>query len=173
MLWPSPSRRPSNGAPKAPIGAKPAPLFHVAVAVASMLLPRAYFPVRPPLTPCKSVAVVLPASLPPPQVLQALQGLRARGGPVLVCLAQGAAAGAAVQQALARRYGDLFAVYVKHRAVIDRVTFWGVADGDSWLNGWPVRGRTNHPLLFDRQHRPKPAFDAVIRAARTARAPVM
>ncbi|MDE1556578.1 MULTISPECIES: hypothetical protein, partial [Comamonas] len=44
---------------------------------------------------------VLPASLPPPQVLQALQGLRARGGPVLVCLAQGAAAGAAVQQALA------------------------------------------------------------------------
>jgi endo-1,4-beta-xylanase len=78
-----------------------------------------------------------------------------------------------VQQALARRYGALFEVYVKHRAAIDRVTLWGVADGDSWLNGWPVRGRTNHPLLFDRQHRPKPAFDAVVRAARTARAPVM
>ena len=69
------------------------------------------------------------------------------------------------QQALARRYGELFAVYVRHKDVIDRVTFWGVRDGDSWLNGWPVRGRTNHPLLFDRAGRPKPAFDAVVRQA--------
>ena len=73
-----------------------------------------------------------------------------------------------VQQALATRYGDLFAVYVKHRDIIDRITFWGASDGDSWLNGWPVRGRTNYPLLFDRQGKPKPAFDKVIRAA-TAR----
>src|SRR5262245_4666453 len=71
-----------------------------------------------------------------------------------------------VQQKLAKRYGDLFAVFMKHRNVIDRVTFWGVADGDSWLNNWPMRGRTNHALVFDRQHSPKPAFDAVLRAAR-------
>ena len=71
-----------------------------------------------------------------------------------------------VQQALASRYADLFRVYLKHRNVINRVTFWGVTDGDSWLNGWPVRGRTSYPLLFDRAGRPKPAFDAVIRAAR-------
>ena len=71
-----------------------------------------------------------------------------------------------VQQALARRYADLFRVYLKYRDVISRVTFWGVTDGDSWLNGWPVRGRTSHPLLFDRAGRPKPAFDAVIRTAR-------
>jgi endo-1,4-beta-xylanase len=70
-----------------------------------------------------------------------------------------------VQQALAKRYGDMFAVYMKHRDAIDRVTFWGVRDGDSWLNGWPVRGRTNHPLPFDREGRPKPAFDAIVRAA--------
>jgi len=69
------------------------------------------------------------------------------------------------QQALATKYGDLFAVYVKNRDVIDRITFWGVTDGDSWLNGWPVRRRTNHPLLFDRQGKPKPAFDKVIRTA--------
>ena len=68
-----------------------------------------------------------------------------------------------VQQALARRYADLFTVYLQHANDIDRVTFWGVSDGDSWLNNWPVRGRMNYPLLFDRQHRPKPAFDAVIR----------
>ena len=71
-----------------------------------------------------------------------------------------------VQQALARRYADLFGVYIKYRDVIERVTFWGVTDGDSWLNGWPVRGRTSYPLLFDRAGQPKPAFDAVIRMAR-------
>ncbi len=71
-----------------------------------------------------------------------------------------------VEQALARRYADLFGVYMKHRDVIERVTFWGVTDGDSWLNGWPVRGRTSYPLLFDRAGQPKPAFDAVIRTAR-------
>ena len=70
-----------------------------------------------------------------------------------------------VQRTLATRYGDLFGVYMKHRNVISRVTFWGVADGDSWLNNWPVRGRTSYPLLFDRAGLPKPAFDAVIRAA--------
>jgi len=73
-----------------------------------------------------------------------------------------------LQQALAKRYADLFAVFLKHRDVVDRVTFWGVADGDSWLNNWPVRGRTSYPLLFDRQHRPKPAFEAVMDAARRA-----
>jgi endo-1,4-beta-xylanase len=45
------------------------------------------------------------------------------------------------------------------------VTFWNVTDGDSWLNDWPVRGRTSYPLLFDRDAKPKPAFDAVIRVA--------
>jgi endo-1,4-beta-xylanase len=71
-----------------------------------------------------------------------------------------------MQQQLAKRYADLFAVFVKHRDVIERVTFWGVTDGDSWRNGWPVRGRTDYPLLFDRSGAPKPAFEAVIQAAR-------
>jgi endo-1,4-beta-xylanase len=68
-----------------------------------------------------------------------------------------------VQQALAKRYADLFGVFVKHRDVVERVTFWGVTDGDSWLNfPW----RKNYPLLFDRDGRPKPAFEAVLRTAR-------
>lgn len=71
------------------------------------------------------------------------------------------------QQALADRYEQLFGVLMKHRDGLSRVTFWGVSDADSWLNDWPVRGRTSYPLLFDRDHRPKPAFDAVIRAAQT------
>jgi len=74
-----------------------------------------------------------------------------------------------VQQKLAKRYAELFEVFMKHQAVIDRITFWGVDDGASWLNNFPVRGRTNHALLFDRQLTPKPAFDAVMRVARDAR----
>jgi endo-1,4-beta-xylanase len=70
-----------------------------------------------------------------------------------------------VQKALAKRYADLFGVYLKHRAEISRVTFWGVTDADSWRNNWPVKGRTSYPLLFDRNGQPKPAFDAVIRQA--------
>lgn len=72
---------------------------------------------------------------------------------------------AAVQQELASRYAELFRVYLKHSATLDRVTFWGVTDAESWLNNWPIRGRTSHPLLFDRQGQPKPAFDAVIQVA--------
>ena len=76
----------------------------------------------------------------------------------------------AVQKALAEKYAGLFAVYLKHRAAMSRVTFWGVTDGDSWRNNWPVTGRTDYPLLFDRAGQPKPAFDAVIQqAARPAR----
>ena len=64
-----------------------------------------------------------------------------------------------VQQALARRYADAFGVFLKHRDAITRVTFWGVSDGDSWLN----RGRMNHPLLWDRERQPKPAFNEVVK----------
>jgi endo-1,4-beta-xylanase len=69
----------------------------------------------------------------------------------------------AVQLALARRYAELFRVYLKHRDAIERVTFWGVTDRDSWLNNWPMKGRTNYPLLFDRSGRAKTALAAVIR----------
>jgi len=74
----------------------------------------------------------------------------------------------AVQQALAQRYAGLFGVFLKHLGILKRVTFWGVTDGDSWLNNWPVKGRTNYPLLFDRSAQPKPAFYAVIRVASPA-----
>jgi endo-1,4-beta-xylanase len=74
-----------------------------------------------------------------------------------------------VQHALARRYADLFRVYLKHRDVIERVTFWGVTDRDSWLNNWPIKGRTNYPLLFDRLGQPKPALGAVIATANSIR----
>lgn len=70
-----------------------------------------------------------------------------------------------VAQDLARRYADLFRVFLKHRGVVTRVTFWGVTNKDSWLNNWPVRGRTNYPLLFGRNGEPTPSFDAVVQVA--------
>lgn len=67
-----------------------------------------------------------------------------------------------MQVVLAERYEDLFSLYLKHADIIDRVTFWGVNDGHSWLNGWPIKDRTNYPLLFDREYAPKPAYDRVM-----------
>jgi endo-1,4-beta-xylanase len=67
-----------------------------------------------------------------------------------------------VQQKLDTAYANLFNLFLKYKDNIDRITFWGVNDGQSWLNGFPVRGRTNYPLLFDRQYNPKPAFYRVI-----------
>jgi endo-1,4-beta-xylanase len=69
---------------------------------------------------------------------------------------------AELQDKLAKRYADIFGIYLKHRKSVARVTFWGLGDGMSWLNGFPIRGRANHPLLFDRELKPKPAFGALI-----------
>lgn len=74
-----------------------------------------------------------------------------------------------VQQQLADRYASLFEVFLRHRGKITRVTIWGLEDGQSWLNYFPIRGRTNHPLLIDRQLRLKPAFFSVLKAGRTAK----
>ncbi|RXK85504.1 endo-1,4-beta-xylanase [Filimonas effusa] len=71
-----------------------------------------------------------------------------------------------MQNKLASGYEALFRLFLKYDKQISRITFWGVDDGQSWLNDWPVRGRTNYPLLFDRQFKPKPAFYKVIEAGR-------
>jgi endo-1,4-beta-xylanase len=71
-----------------------------------------------------------------------------------------------VSNHLARRYAELFGVLVKHKDAVTRVTFWGVNDAYSWKNDWPIKGRTNYPLLFDRNYKPKPAFYSVIKTAK-------
>ncbi|MDW8852182.1 endo-1,4-beta-xylanase [Flavobacterium sp. MMLR14_040] len=67
-----------------------------------------------------------------------------------------------VQVKLAERYASIFKLFLKHKDKISRVTFWGVHDGQSWLNDWPIKGRTNYPLLFDRDLKPKKAYNSVI-----------
>lgn len=68
-----------------------------------------------------------------------------------------------VEQTLTRRYVDLFKIYLSHQKDITRITFWGVSDKDSWKNNFPIRGRTNYPLLFDRNGNPKPALEAILK----------
>jgi endo-1,4-beta-xylanase len=66
-----------------------------------------------------------------------------------------------VEQQQIARYKEFFELLLKHREKIERVTFWGTHDGESWKNDFPVRGRTNYPLLFDRDLRKKPVYAAV------------
>jgi len=67
-----------------------------------------------------------------------------------------------VQAALTRRYQELFEIFYRKRDKIDRVTLWGIHDGMSWKNGYPVPGRTNYPLLWNRDGTAKPALDAIL-----------
>jgi endo-1,4-beta-xylanase len=65
----------------------------------------------------------------------------------------------------AEKVRQSFELFMKYKNVIGRVTLWGIHDGHSWLNNFPIRGRTDYPLLFDRALKPKPAFFAVQQAA--------
>ncbi len=67
-----------------------------------------------------------------------------------------------IQVKLAQRYEDLFSLYLRHRDDITRLTFWGVNDGQSWLNGWPIKNRTNYPLFFDRNFSAKPVYERIM-----------
>lgn len=67
-----------------------------------------------------------------------------------------------MQTVLANRYAELFSIFYKRREKIARVTLWGVDDGMNWKNGYPIPNRTNYPLLWDRQLKPKPALAAVL-----------
>jgi GH35 family endo-1,4-beta-xylanase/enterochelin esterase-like enzyme len=59
--------------------------------------------------------------------------------------------------AQAADYARLFAIFKKHEKVIERVTFWGLTDRRTWRWG-------QHPLLFDANNRPKPAYASIIEA---------
>jgi len=67
-----------------------------------------------------------------------------------------------VQNRLAERYASIFKLFLKHKNKISRVTFWGVYDGQSWLNDWPIKGRTNYPLPFDTNLKHKKAYDSIL-----------
>lgn len=70
-----------------------------------------------------------------------------------------------VEDQFTKRYVEFFKLFLKHQDKIERVALWGVNDGNSWKNGWPVRGRTDYPLLFDRENNPKPVVKELIKLA--------
>jgi len=65
-------------------------------------------------------------------------------------------------QALADSYVALFTMFLKHRDLINRVTLWNLTDASTWRNNWPMRGRTDYPVLFDRANEPKQAYRALV-----------
>ena len=67
-----------------------------------------------------------------------------------------------ISNLLSNRYEEIFKLFYKHRDKIERVTFWGLSDKYSWKNDWPAKGRTNYPLLFDRNLSPKKAYRSVV-----------
>ncbi len=66
------------------------------------------------------------------------------------------------EQKFNERYLGFFKLYKKYAAHINRVCLWGVTDKDSWLNDWPIKGRTSYPLLFDRKDKAKPVVNDII-----------
>jgi len=67
-----------------------------------------------------------------------------------------------IEKQQADRYVEFFKVFLRHRDVIQRISFWCTGDGESWKNNFPVRGRTNYPLMFDRNYKRKACYDAVV-----------
>jgi endo-1,4-beta-xylanase len=65
------------------------------------------------------------------------------------------------EKKMADAYAGIFRAFLKHRASVKMVTFWGANDANSWR----AQGK---PLLFDGNSQPKPAFDAVIAEAKKA-----
>lgn len=70
-----------------------------------------------------------------------------------------------IQQKWNKRVLDMFGIFLKYNDVVDRVTIWGLTDNLSWLNNFPIRGRKDYCLLFDRNNQRKPVVDEMIKLA--------
>ena len=70
-----------------------------------------------------------------------------------------------MQVAMNDRWAEFFDLFLKHEEKIKRVTTWGISDRWSWKNNYPIRGRTDYPLLFDRDYKAKPVVAEIIKAA--------
>ena len=68
-----------------------------------------------------------------------------------------------VLQKQADRYQEIFELFLKYKSNIERVSFWGTSDSQSWKNSYPMKGRTDYPLLFDRKFNSKPAYHSLLK----------
>ena len=74
----------------------------------------------------------------------------------------------AISDQLTQKYLHLFELFLRHSDAIERVTLWGVNDNQTWRNNWPMKGRTDYPLLFDRKNQPKEVVPQLIKLAENA-----
>ena len=74
----------------------------------------------------------------------------------------------AVSDQLSAKYMQFFELFLRHSDSIERVTLWGVNDNQTWRNNWPMKGRTDYPLLFDRKNQPKEVVPQLIKLAEKA-----
>ncbi len=70
-----------------------------------------------------------------------------------------------VSLAWSQRCKKFFDLYIKYQENISRVTMWGIHDDQSWRNNWPIKGRKDYPLLFDRNLEPKKVVSEIIEEA--------
>jgi endo-1,4-beta-xylanase len=68
-----------------------------------------------------------------------------------------------VLQKQADRYQEIFELFLKYKSNIERVSFWGTSDSQSWKNSYPMKGRTDYPLIFDRKFNAKPAYHSLLK----------
>lgn len=59
-------------------------------------------------------------------------------------------------------YKMCFDLFRKHKSILTGVTFWNISDRHSWLDNFPVKGRKDYPLLFDKNGKPKKAYWEVV-----------
>jgi len=74
-----------------------------------------------------------------------------------------------VSDVWSKRMLEYFTLFLDNSDKVSRVTIWGVTDGDSWKNNFPMRGRTDYPLLFDRNYKAKPVVQSIIDEAMSRR----
>jgi endo-1,4-beta-xylanase len=60
-------------------------------------------------------------------------------------------------------YRMCFTTFRKYKKNLSAVTFWNISDRNSWLDNFPVQGRKDYPLLFDKNLQPKKAFWEVVK----------
>lgn len=68
----------------------------------------------------------------------------------------------AAQQAV--QYKKLFDVFKEEskQGNLDLVMFWGNSDDDTWLDNFPVHGRMDSPMIFDRDLQAKTAYYSLV-----------
>ena len=68
-----------------------------------------------------------------------------------------------VQEAWNARMGAFLDMFIRNADVVRRINLWGVSDGDSWKNGWPIPGRKDAPLWIGRDYNLKPFLHKYVR----------